>query len=81
LKGTGKIVGLESNVVDTYLEKDVRERQHFEFVSEEIWEFLNTRYGSDHVIKRFYASKSTINFSSSNCEVDARFKRIPVCIV
>ena len=33
LKGTGKLPGFESDVVDTYLHKDVRERQHFAFVN------------------------------------------------
>ena len=81
LKGTGKIAGFESEVIDTYLHKEVREKQDFEFVSEEIWQMLNTRYGSDQVIKRFYASRGNSVFSSSLTEIDSRFKWIPVFIV
>ena len=81
LKGTGKLTGFESEVIDTYLHKEVREKQDFEFISEAIWQMLNTRYGSDHVIKRFYASRGNSVFSSSLTEIDARFKWIPVFIV
>lgn len=81
LKGTGKIAGFESEVIDTYLHKEVREKQDFEFISEEIWQTLNNGYGSDHTIKRFYASRGNSVFSSSLTEIDARFKWIPVFIV
>ena len=81
LRGTGTLAGFETNVIDTYLSKDVRERQDFEFVNEEIWEFLNSRYGCDQVIKRFYASRGTSTFSSSLAEIDARLKKIPCFIV
>lgn len=47
LKGTGQLQDFESDVVDTYLDKDKRERIDYEFVNEEIWQFLKSRYGCD----------------------------------
>ena len=81
LKGTGTVKGFETEVIDTYLHKDVREKQDFEFVNEEIWQLLNGRYGCDQVIKRFYASRGNSVFSSSLTEIDSRFKWIPVFIM
>ena len=80
LKGTGKVAGFESEYIDTYLHKDVREKQNFEFVSEEIWRFVESRYGCDQTIKRYYVSRSS-TFMSSMAEVDGRLKWIPVFIV
>ena len=80
LKGTGKLAGFETEYMDTYLHKDAREKQNFEFVSEDIWKFLESRYECDHTIKRFYVSRSS-TFMSSLAEVDGRLKWIPVFIV
>ena len=54
LKGTGTIKGFEKEVVDTYLQRDVRENFEFEFCSQEIWDFLHSRYPADTAIKRYY---------------------------
>lgn len=81
LKGTGTIAGFETHVIDTYLGKDVREKQHFEFVNEQIWEKLKTGYGCDQEIKRFYASRGNSVFSSGITEIDSRYKWIPVFVV
>ena len=78
LKGTGTVTDMSSEVMDTYLHKDKREKMDFEFVNEEIWNFLNGKYGSDTAIKRFYASKGTIY---SICEIDCRYKQVPVCVI
>ena len=78
LKGTGTIPGFEEEVIDTYLLSNVRERINFEFVNEEIWLFLKDKYGCDQSIKRWYAARGTY---TSLCEVDARFKLIPVFFV
>ena len=43
LKGTNTVAGFEANAIDTYLHKNAREKQQFEFVSEEIWEFVNSQ--------------------------------------
>lgn len=48
----------------------------FEFCTEEMWQFVNSRYGSDTVIKRFY-QKSKYSYYS---EVELRMKLIPVII-
>ena len=56
LKGTGTIAEFETEVFDKYLSKDVRERMQFEFINEEMWTFLKSKYGCDHVIKRYYIS-------------------------
>ena len=77
LKGTGKLKDFESSVVDTYLHKDVRERLHFEFISEEMWHFLKQRYNCDFEIKRFW-SKTGSYYAT---EVEARFKKLPICFV
>ena len=73
LKGTGTGI-YESEVIDTYLHSDTRERMHFEFVSEDIWNFLKSRYDCDYTIKRYYTTKGS--YSVFN-ELDARLKLIP----
>ena len=78
LKGTGTVAELESDLWDTYLHKDTRERMHFEFYNKEIWDFLNNKYGSDHAIKRYYINKGTYSTFS---ELDARLTRIPVSLL
>ena len=78
LKGTGTVPGFESEIMDTYLHADKRERMHFEFVNEEIWQFLKSKYDCDQTIKRWYAARGTY---TSLCEVDARFKQVPVFFV
>ena len=66
LRGTGSIAEFESEVFDRYLHKDVRERTHFEFINEDMWQFLKSRYGCDYAIKRYYMSKGYLS------EIDAR---------
>lgn len=78
LKGTGKLKDFESSVVDTYLHKDVRERLHFEFISEEMWLFLKQRYDCDYEIKRFYSKAGSYSYTT---EVEARFKKLPIFFV
>ena len=78
MKGTGTIAGFESEIMDTYLHSEKRERLHFEFVNEEIWLFLKEKYGCDQTIKRWYTARGTY---TSLCEVDARFKLVPVFVV
>lgn len=56
LKGTGTINDFETEVFDKYLSKERREKMHFEFINEEMWQFLKAKYGCDHVIKRYYIS-------------------------
>lgn len=58
LQGTGEVAEFESAVVDTYLSSEVRERMHFEFFNEEMWKFVNERYGCDQVIKRYYINNT-----------------------
>ena len=59
----------------------MREKQDFEFVNEEIWQLVSGRFGCDHVIKRYYATRGGSYISSSLIEIDSRFKWIPVFIV
>lgn len=54
LKGTGTAKGFETDVYDTYLKEDAREATDFEYCTEEMWQFVNSRYGCDTAIKRFY---------------------------
>jgi hypothetical protein len=75
LKGTGKLKEFESSVYDAYLNKEVRERMHYEVVTQELWDFLQSRYGCDHEIKRYY-SKAPGFFSSITLET--RLKTLPV---
>ena len=61
LRGTGQLKEFEAEVVDSYLSNEMRERQHFEFVNEELWDFLKARYGCDQTVKRYYSvSKNSI---------------------
>ena len=78
LKGTGTVPGFETNITDTYLANNARERQHFEFVNEEMWNFLKARYEVDHEIKRLYVNKGTYDVQVS---IDARLKLIPIVFV
>ena len=48
---------------------------HFEFINEEMWQFLKTRYGCDYVIKRYYMQKGYLS------EIDSRMQLIPTFIV
>lgn len=61
---------------DTYLKEDIREGYDFEVVTEEMWQFVQSRYGCDRAIKRFY-QKSKYSYSS---EVEMRLKWVPVII-
>jgi len=72
------VSGFETEVVDTYIHKDMYERTNFEFVNEEIWKFLSERYDVDHTVKRFYANKSAY---FTMCEIDTRFNLVPVFLV
>jgi len=76
LQGTGTLKGFDADVYDTYLKEDVKEGSDFEFCTEEMWQFVNSRYGSDFVIKRYY-QKSKYSYYS---EVELRLKFIPVII-
>jgi hypothetical protein len=78
LKGTGKLKGFESEVMDTFLHKDKREKMHFEFISEPLWLFLKDKYGCDQEVKRFYTKGSGYY---SLTQVEGRFKLIPVFII
>ena len=78
LKGTGKLKGFETEVIDTYLNKNMREKTNYEFWSEELWNYVKSRYGCDHEIKRFYHKQGSYY---SLTEVEARYKEIPVFIV
>ena len=75
LKGTGTINDFETDVFDKYLSKEKREKQHFEFINEEMWQFLKSKYGCDHVIKRYYISQGYLS------KIDARMQLIPTFIV
>ena len=75
LQGTGTINEFEADVFDRYLHKDVRERIDFEFINEELWQFLKSRYGCDYVIKRYYMQKGYLS------EIDARMQLIPTFMV
>ena len=78
LKGTGKVKDFESEVYDTFLHKDKREKMHYEFLSADLWDFLKTRYSCDHAIKRYYTKGSGYY---SLTQVESRFKMIPCFIV
>jgi len=76
LKGTGQNKAYEADVFDTYLKEDVREGYDFEFCTEAMWQFINSRYGCDTAVKRFY-QKAKYGYYS---EVELRYKFIPVII-
>lgn len=76
LKGTGTAKGFESDIYDHYIVGDVREGNDFEFLTEEMWQFVQSRYGCDTPIKRVY-QKSKYSYYS---EVELRLKFVPVVI-
>jgi uncharacterized FAD-dependent dehydrogenase len=54
LKGTGTSKMFEADVYDAYIQDKMREKMDFEYCTEEMWQFVNSRYGSDTTVKRFY---------------------------
>jgi len=54
IKGTGKLKEFSTEMYDTYLHKDKRERIDYEMITEELWTFLKGKYGVNHEIKRQY---------------------------
>jgi hypothetical protein len=44
----------EADVYDAYIQDKMREKMDFEYCTEEMWQFVNSRYGSDTTVKRFY---------------------------
>lgn len=54
LKGTGTSKMFEADVYDTYIQEKMREKVDLEYCTEEMWQFVSSRYGSDTTIKRFY---------------------------
>lgn len=76
LKSTGTAKGFEPEIYDNYIITETKEGHDFEFMTEEMWQFVNSRYGSDTPIKRLY-QKSKYSYYS---EVELRLKSIPVVI-
>lgn len=62
---------------DRYLSKTVRENMDYEIVIEELWEFLQSRYGCDYAILRAY-NKAQFSYFT---EVEARLKWVPIFFV
>ena len=54
LHGTGTEKGQESEYIDRYIKKTSLERQDYEVISAETWEFVKEKYGFDFEVKRFY---------------------------
>lgn len=54
LIGTGTSKMFEADVYDTYIQENIREKVDLEYCTEEMWQFVSSRYGSDTNIKRFY---------------------------
>lgn len=52
LKGTGTVEQFETIVVDKYLRSNIRERQDYKIINEELWKFLFEKYGGS-TIKRY----------------------------
>jgi hypothetical protein len=40
--------------MDTYIRNEVRETADYELFGQELWSFVNEKYGSDRAVKRFY---------------------------
>ena len=54
LHGSGTEKGQESEYIDRYIKKTSLERQDYEVISAETWEFVKEKYGFDFEVKRFY---------------------------
>jgi DUSP domain len=75
MTGTGTVDQFEKNVVDKYIKLDVRERFQYKLVNQELWNFLNSRYGGSE-IKRY-----AIPLSMYSTTVETRLKQITVVVL
>ena len=63
--------------MDRYLKTEMRENADYEIFSEEMFNFVKTKYGVDKIIKRYY-QKGSYMYSTS---LETRFKNVPVHVV
>lgn len=75
MKGTGTHELFESTVVDKYIKLTATEGADFKIYSQELWDFLVTKYEGNEV-KRYYISLGTL-FS----QVELKLKSIPIIIL
>ena len=66
---------------DTYLQRKVRENADYQFITEELWTFLKSRYDVDQEIKRFYTKANNKFVYSTMTSVESRFQVIPIMLV
>ena len=77
LVGTGDKAEFEKEVFDRYLIPNLREIADYEVYSEEMFTFVNEKYGIDLAIKRYYR-KGAYMYSTS---LETKFKQVPVLII
>ena len=77
LKGTGKVQGLEAEIVDAYLREDIRKNVDYFLFTEQMWKFIKERYGYDHEIKRIFIKKNKL---SPITEAQIHLKQVPIFI-
>lgn len=46
--------GQEHECIDRYIKEEAKDNQDYEIISDEIWEYLNSRYGCDFEVRRYY---------------------------
>lgn len=73
--GTGKMKGLESEYIDTYVDQNRSVHTDFICINTELWQFLFERYGGS-IVKRYY-----VRGNSMYTNVDSKLKAISVKIL
>ena len=59
LQGTGNEKGFDKDWLDRYIKSNTREGADYEVMSEKMWIFCESKFGSDLIVKRFYQKQST----------------------
>jgi hypothetical protein len=71
--GTEK--GQETECIDRYIKSTCFEYRHFQIFSAESWEFVNSRYGCDFEVRRYYYKG---RWEGSTMEIN--MKQVPIII-
>lgn len=57
---------------------EAKDNRDYEICSDEMWEYLNSRYGSDLEVRRYYKQSNQYSYYSS---LEVSMKNVPVCLI
>lgn len=73
---SGAEKGQETECIDRYIKSSCFENRHFQIFSAESWDFVNSRYGCDFEVRRYYMKG---RWEGSTLEVN--MKQVPIIIL